>query len=272
MARTGDNTDANGDNLPDEAANDVALGRNIAEQITNGGRPIPINLPFFTGLSESELATVENYRFEGQGGGTTPDPDPSNPTAGPDNLTGTDAANTISLLAGNDIYSGLAGDDLIYGNQGNDTLDGNQGNDTVYGGQNGDRIAGGQDSDRLYGNLGNDTLYGNEGRDFLYGGQGDDYLNGGNGPDVLVGGLGNDTLRGEAGADRYVFQADPGARDLVLGFSTAEGDRLDLGGQDYRETFAANGDVVLLLSGGSSVQLSGIKADTFGNGAGFFVG
>ena len=199
-------------------------------------------------------------------------PTPAGPTPGPDNLTGTEAADTVSLLAGNDTYSGLGGNDLIYGNQGNDTLYGNEGNDTVYGGQNNDRLIGGQDSDRLYGNLGNDRLYGNNGNDRLYGGQGNDYLVGGDGADILVGGLGNDILIGGAGADRYVFTPDPGAVDLIRGFSTAEGDRLDLGGQDYTERYAGDGDAILTLSGGSQVRLDGVTQQEFGNGAGYFVG
>lgn len=161
---------------------------------------------------------------------------------------------------------GNQGADQLFGNQGGDLVYGNQGMDTLYGGQGIDTIFGGQDGDLAYGNLGADTIYGNQGADTLYGGQGSDTLYGGRGDDVLLGGVGDDVLVGGRGADRYVFAANSG-HDLVVGFSWAEGDRLVLGGQTYAVGAAKNGDALLTLSGGGTIELSGIQADQFDKGA-----
>lgn len=61
--RQGSNTDANNDGVPDEVVNDVALGTSIADKITNGGNPIPVDSPFFSGLTAEERATVANFKF-----------------------------------------------------------------------------------------------------------------------------------------------------------------------------------------------------------------
>ncbi|MGU3537989.1 calcium-binding protein [Methylobacterium sp. A54F] len=147
----------------------------------------------------------------------------ASPTAASDDLTGTAQADTVAALAGNDRVLAGSGNDLIFGNQGDDRLFGNQGNDTLRGGQD---------------------------NDVLYGGQGDD---------VLYGDRGNDVLSGDLGADRYVFGAQSGT-DLILGFSQAQGDRLDLQGQGYTLGTSARGNAVLTLSGGGSVELAGIGA------------
>ena len=189
-------------------------------------------------------------------------------TSGADLINGGTGNDTLSGLSGNDTVFGKEGNDLIQGNQGEDLLFGNQGNDTLFGGQGQDTLFGGQDADLLFGNLGadllmgnlgTDTLFGGQGNDSLYGGQGDDVLFGDLGDDVLSGDLGNDVLRGGAGADRYVFNVNSGA-DVVLGFSAAEGDRLDLRGQTYTFGVAADGSgsALLVLSGGGTIELAGI--------------
>jgi Ca2+-binding RTX toxin-like protein len=55
------------------------------------------------------------------------------PTRGPDNLVGTDSADTIDGLGGNDTISGAGGDDSLVGNDDNDILIGGAGNDTLTG-------------------------------------------------------------------------------------------------------------------------------------------
>ena len=170
---------------------------------------------------------------------------------------------TFTALAGDDTVTGGDGADVIYGNQGGDVLYGNLGADRLFGGQDDDSVFGGQDADVVYGNQGADAVYGNLGDDTLFGGQGDDTLYGGQGDDVLNGNLGNDVLIGNLGADRFVFGANSGA-DLILGFSQAQGDRLVLSGQSYTLGSAADGDALLALSGGGTVQLDGITAAQFG--------
>ena len=174
--------------------------------------------------------------------------------------TGTAGDDTLRLGAGDDTVSGGAGRDLIYGNQGADLIYGNGDSDTLFGGQGADRLFGGQGADLVYGNLGDDVVYGNLGDDLLFGGQGADVLHGGQGADVLVGGLGDDVLVGGLGADSYVFGASSG-RDLILGFSAAAGDRLSLGGQAYVAATAQDGSALLVLSGGGSIELAGLRPD-----------
>lgn len=44
-------------------ANDIALGQQLAELITNGGNELSFDSPFFTGLTEDQLRTVINFAF-----------------------------------------------------------------------------------------------------------------------------------------------------------------------------------------------------------------
>ncbi|GJD82071.1 hypothetical protein [Methylobacterium gregans] len=174
-------------------------------------------------------------------------------------------SDTFMAFAGNDTVTGGDGADVIYGNQGNDVLYGNLGADRLFGGLDNDSLFGGQDADMVYGNQGADAVYGNFGDDTLFGGQGDDTLYGGQGDDVLNGNLGNDVLYGNLGADRFVFGANSGA-DLIRGFSRQQGDRLAFSGQTYALGSAGNGDALLTLSGGGTVQLEGVTAEQFGAG------
>ncbi|MBV7436290.1 VCBS domain-containing protein [Aeromonas sp. sif2416] len=123
-----------------------------------------------------------------------------------------------------DMLIGGDGNDILFGQGGNDILDGGAGNDILFGGAG---------DDTLFGGLGNDHLSGGSGNDALYGGVGDDSLSGGLGNDILTGGLGNDILKGDAGADTFSWMqgdttAGTVAKDYVVDFSKAEGDKLDL--------------------------------------------
>uniref|UniRef100_UPI003BA3087D VCBS domain-containing protein n=1 Tax=Aeromonas dhakensis TaxID=196024 RepID=UPI003BA3087D len=123
--------------------------------------------------------------------------------------------------------------DVLIGGDGNDILFGQGGDDFLFGGAGNDILFGGAGNDTLYGESGNDTLYGGSGNDTLFGGIGNDTLSGGLGNDILVGGLGNDILKGDGGADTFTWlQGDTAAgsvaKDYVVDFSKAEGDKLDL--------------------------------------------
>ncbi|MGQ5524640.1 VCBS domain-containing protein, partial [Chitinimonas sp. PSY-7] len=117
-----------------------------------------------------------------------------------------------------------------------------------------DIVNGGGGNDALIGDDGYDLLYGGRGDDYLAGGKGMDGLRGGEGNDRLEGGAGNDVLRGDLGADVFAWTLGDqaaragatqagngndfgvsrgiglveGATDLVMDFSKAEGDKLDL--------------------------------------------
>jgi Ca2+-binding RTX toxin-like protein len=62
----------------------------------------------------------------------------------------------------------------------------------------------------------------------IHGLGGDDQITGSAFADVLVGGDGNDTLTGGAGADRFEVKFRDEGNDLILDFSTAEGDQLNI--------------------------------------------
>jgi hypothetical protein len=109
------------------------------------------------------------------------------------------------------------------------------GNRSVSGtGNSGDNVlVGNSGSNALYGNSGDDQIFGGNGSDWIAGGRGDDWLWGGKGRDVLTGDAGTDFLIGGSGADRFLFgskdHSRPGdARDVILDFSHAENDRIDL--------------------------------------------
>ncbi|MEE7475582.1 cellulase family glycosylhydrolase [Methylobacterium hispanicum] len=181
---------------------------------------------------------------------------------------------------------------FIYGNMGKDTLTGGAGDDVLYGGQGQDRIAVGAGDNLAYGNLGDDTILGGPGRDTLFGGQGqdvitaagtaaaiygnlgDDLLRAGAGADTLYGGQGADTLVagagtallvGGLGADLYLVGPGTG-RVRILGFAPEGGDRIGLGGQGYALDRTPDGDARLVLAGGGTVDLAGIRPEQVGAG------
>ena len=146
-------------------------------------------------------------------------------TFGDDNpLHGTNKADVICGLSGDDRINGKQGDDTIYGNDGNDRLNGLGGDDRIDGGPGTDTItyaalqqsvrvnlglhkSTGQGADTLIsienatGSPGDDLLTGSAGRNRLSGGGGADRLAGLGGADALLGGAGHDRLDGGAGKD-----------------------------------------------------------------------
>ncbi|WP_429106152.1 VCBS domain-containing protein, partial [Aeromonas allosaccharophila] len=173
----------------------------------------------FTGISGEGYAAIKQYVSGKLGAGSVTDAQVhdyiTDHAADFDQSSSNDKADVLIGGDGNDILFGQGGDDFLFGGTGNDILFGGAGNDT------------------LYGESGNDTLYGGSGNDTLFGGSGDDTLSGGLGNDILVGGLGNDILKGDSGADTFTWlQGDTAtgsvAKDYVVDFSKAEGDKLDL--------------------------------------------
>lgn len=94
------------------------------------------------------------------------------------------------------VASVIEASDLYVGSDSAEAINLLGGDDTVFAGGGMDVLSGGDGADRLFGEDGNDTLLG---------GAGDDNLDGGNGDDLLDGGSGVDTLNGGAGVDTYVF-------------------------------------------------------------------
>jgi Ca2+-binding RTX toxin-like protein len=182
---------------------------------------------------------------------------------------GAGAQNTAWGGAGNDTIAGDDTSDLLGGGAGSDLIRAYGGNDVIYGGggsgANDDAIYGGAGYDTIFGGSGADRLYGEDDSDVIYGGDGNDIVDGGTGADGLWGGAGNDTLTGGSGADTFGFSNGSGA-DLIADFSSADGDRLDLGGQTYQLDTDGQGNLELVLSGGGTVSLDGYQESDFNAG------
>ncbi|MDK3016464.1 calcium-binding protein [Pseudodonghicola flavimaris] len=137
-------------------------------------------------------------------------------------LTGNALDNVIVGAGGNDTLFGAAGNDQLNGGAGIDIMDGGAGDDVYFVDNAGDvvieTVGNGYDfvatglatfaltydnvealqglsntGQTLSGNSLDNAIYGNSGNDKLYGGFGNDYLDGGTGADTMNGGFGDDT-------------------------------------------------------------------------------
>ena len=109
-------------------------------------------------------------------------------------LWGTQRADCILGLGGNDEIHGRGDDDVVIGGEGDDLLYGDDGEDKVVGGAGGDTLYGGHGHDLLLGGQGNDVIDGGKGSDWMAGGDCNDHLRGSQGADVLLGENGNDRI------------------------------------------------------------------------------
>jgi len=171
---------------------------------------------------------------------------------------GDDNDNILQGTQEGDWLQGNGGKDALDGLGGNDWLYGNDGQDVIFGGAGNDYLSGGEDDDTLYGDdkyatypsglPGNDTLVGGGGNDHLEGEQGNDVLRGGSGVDLMWGGTGGDIFDFD-----YVSDSPANARDWVMDFSKADGDKLDLSGIDAKSTnFLINDAFTFIGNGGFS--------------------
>lgn len=201
------------------------------------------------------------------------------------------------LLSGFENLTGGSGNDSLYGDARSNVLIGGAGNDLLNGRLGFDIVSYESATERVQvslairsaqpagGTNGTDTISNVEGLrgtafdDGLEGDNGANTLAGLDGNDVLVGGTGNDTLTGGAGIDRMraglgsdIFDFDRtsdsswDARDIILDFSRAEGDRIDLTTIDARplaghQEFAFGSTRV----GGLSLTDSGTDTLVLGN-------
>jgi Ca2+-binding RTX toxin-like protein len=173
-------------------------------------------------------------------------------------LQGTNLADQIYGLAGDDALVGLGGDDRLEGGAGADELWGGNGFDLAsyrgapagvtlymsssYGGEGGDAAG-----DRLFGVEG---VIGSAHRDLLGGDGGDNVLRGGGGDDALHGEAGDDRLDAGAGSDRM----DGGTGDDRLEAGTGD-DVVEGGAGDDTATFGSTGfnaGVAADLAGGTA--------------------
>lgn len=160
-----------------------------------------------------------------------------------DQINGLGGNDTIWADAGNDTVEGGAGNDFLHGGDGNDVLNDVDGDNFIWGNAGNDLIRGGVGLDSLFGNDGNDTIYGGAGGlgDIIDGGAGNDVIYGDNGimvggivrdsngeNDVITAGEGNDLIYGGGGAD--AIDAGEG-NDIVYGGLGADA-MVGLGGND----------------------------------------
>ncbi|MBP6877346.1 MAG: hypothetical protein KBC34_04950 [Phenylobacterium sp.] len=182
---------------------------------------------------------------------------------GADSVAGAGGADLIQGNTGNDTLIGGGGDDIVRGGQDNDFVHGNAGADLLFGDLGNDSVFGGQGEDFVQGGAGSDYVVGDLGRDTVLGGQGADTVVGGAGDDVLSGDLGDDVLLGGVGADLFNFAAG-GGRDVVMDFSSAEGDRIRIAPSDAADFAALSSKLVadpagtLIQLGGQSILLAGV--------------
>ena len=185
---------------------------------------------------------------------------------GADTLSSTNGNNTIvggnGSIDGGDLIASGIGSDLIWGNGGADTIGASAGANTVIGGFGNDTLTTGAGDDIVFGNENNDTIDAGDGANLVFAGLGDDRVLAGAGTDTIWGNEGNDLLAGGAGADRYMFAAGSGF-DQISGFSLAEGDRVDLQGQTFTQGAAGDGDLMLTLSGGGTIEFNGLNPASF---------
>lgn len=163
---------------------------------------------------------------------------------------------------GNDSIEGSDEFDDLHGNAGDDSLNGGKGDDWVVGGKGNDLLIGAEGRDIVYGNLGNDTCYGGAktsvgGGDLIRGGKGNDVLYGGPGDDWISGDRDADTLSGGAGSDIFHTFGDAGI-DMVLDFSRAEGDRVQLEKGTAYTVAQVGADVAINMVGGAQMVLVGV--------------
>lgn len=107
-------------------------------------------------------------------------------------------------------------------------------------------IFGNAEGNLLAGMDGNDTIRGGDGEDVIDGTFGNDKLYGDAGDDLLAGSGGRDSLTGGAGADLFVFAdgdfsgTTAASADMILDFSKAQGDRIEMSLVDARTATAGD--------------------------------
>jgi Ca2+-binding RTX toxin-like protein len=190
---------------------------------------------------------------------------------GADRIYGGDGADILLGGEGDDELYGDQGEDLIFGDTGNDVLEGGDDEDRLFGYQGDDTLRGGPGYDRIYGGDGNDLIHGDEGDDVLLGEGGNDRLNGDCGNDWVSGDEGNDQLEGGDGND--ILLGGTGDDDISggRGIDNLEGgegdDRLD-GGDDDDALWGNEGNDVLIGSDGNEWLFGGEGDDILDGGDG----
>jgi serralysin len=107
------------------------------------------------------------------------------------------------------------------------------------------------------------VLKGNALANELFGGAGNDVLIGGDGIDRLTGGAGADTFVAELNSTTVATKHGQLSIDMILDFSSAQGDRIDLSGIDADVTTA--GHQTFKFVGNADPKTGEVGIKTFGN-------
>ena len=187
--------------------------------------------------------------------------------SGNDSLLGNNVDNVLRGMGGNDIMGGGIGDDTLDGGTGIDQMLGGVGNDLYIVGEDGDLVIElvGEGIDSVQssidytlvdhvenlaltgsavrgtGNALDNLLVGNGAGNVLNGGAGNDRLIGGDGIDRLIGGVGKDTFVAELNSTEVATKRGSLSLDMILDFSAADGDKIDLSNIDFNGDAAGNG-------------------------------
>jgi serralysin len=207
------------------------------------------------------------------------DPAPAGPPPVPtvNQIGGASADNLVGVMGADNHIRGADGADTIVGADRFNDINGNKGDDSIVGhSQVGDWLLGGQGNDQidasastghnfLTGNLGADTVTGGNYGDTLRGGQGDDVVRGGSGADLIYGDLGVNTIAGGAGADTF-HSGVGGARDVIVDFHQAEGDRVQIDARFTYTVSQVDADVDIAVSNGEVIVLQNTNLQSLGDG------
>ena len=157
--------------------------------------------------------------------------------AGDDRLEGGFGNDIFKGGTGDDILTDIGGDDLMQGEDGDDVLHGGQGINLLIGGFGNDFMVTGEDIGEAIGGAGNDFILGNRVNEEGFGNEGDDWIQFGTtdgfaadnadpfardqiiGNDVYIGDSTSDRMDGEGGDDILVGNQGGGEGDRYLGKS-----------------------------------------------------
>ncbi|HEY9236151.1 MAG TPA: right-handed parallel beta-helix repeat-containing protein [Phenylobacterium sp.] len=184
-------------------------------------------------------------------------------------------ADTIDAGAGNDTLMGGEGNDLLLGGLGHDYFDGGAGRDTVsYAGNSESVLVNlGQAGEQYTGVAGRDALVnvenviGSNYRDTIKGDAGDNVIDGGGERDWITGAGGADSLVGGSGPDTFIYASlgdstvALSGRDLIVDFSSKEGDHIDLRSIDAVQGGGDNAFTLVADFSGVAGQLRLVQGD-----------
>jgi Ca2+-binding RTX toxin-like protein len=166
-------------------------------------------------------------------------------------IGGTELANKINALGGND---------TVWGDGGNDIIEGGLGNDFLHGGNDNDIITDSSGDDLIWGDAGDDNINAGDGADQVFGGDGNDIVKGGLGADIVDGGAGNDVIYGDNGALVNGVLDPIGADDVITG---GDGNDTLYGGGGADGLDGGEGDDTLYGGAGNDGMVGWDGDDTF---------